>query len=348
MKIAVAGTIDTPISASSSAGTEIWTYNLCQELIRQKHNVVLFADGGSKIDGEVVSVCNHEELLDANGQISKSKLAIFTFEQIIKIADRQEEFDLIQISIFSFAYVLPAIKLFTKPVFITVHGSGMNYNDATLFFKRYPDPHYIFSSIAFANNWPAPKHSKIVPHGIKIEDFQYSDKTGDYFFWMSRISSEKRVEDAIEFVIKAKQKLIIAGPVRDQDYFDNYVKPKLNDNITYVGELNFAQKVEYYQKAKAFLFTAKPPEAFGLVAVEALACGTPVVAYNVGAMSEIIENGANGFIVPSGSVEGIVEAARKIDNIKRIDCRNSVQSRFNMESMINQYLDYYKSEINGQ
>jgi len=348
MKIAVAGTIDTPISASSSAGTEIWTHNFCQELIRQGHEIVLFADGSSKIDGEVVSICSHSELLDSEGKISKSKLAIFTFEQILQIAKRQQDFDLIQISIFSFAYVLPAVKLFTKPVFITVHGSGMSYIDADMFFKHYPSPHYIFSSKAFANSWPSPKNSKIVSHGIKIEDFLYSDKADDYFFWMSRISPEKRVEDAIKFAIDEGQKLVIAGPVRDQNYFDTNIKPNLNDKIQYVGELNFEQKVAYYQKAKAFVFTAKPPEAFGLVAVEALACGTPVIAYDVGAMSEIIENGLNGYIVKSGSVEDIAIAADNINKIKRNNCRDSVKDKFNMENMIKKYIDYYESELNGQ
>lgn len=346
MKIAVAGTIDTPIRASSSAGTEIWTYNFCQELVKQGHKVILFADSSSQVDGEVVPVCRHSDLLESKGQISKSKLAIFSFEQIIKIAQKQKEFDLIQISIFSFPYILPAINLFTKPVFITVHGSGMNYDDAALFFKLYPSPHYIFSSQSFADGWPQPKNSKIIPHGIKIEDFKYSAATDDYFFWMSRISPEKRVEDAIAFAKKTGHNLIIAGPIRNQEYYTKIVQPNLNNKIRYVGELNLKQKIQYYQKAKAFIFTAKPPEAFGLVVVEALACGAPVIAYDIGAMPEIIKNRNNGFLVKPGHIEGLIQAVKKIDTIDREKCRDSIKGHFDIDQMIDKYLKYYSEIIN--
>lgn len=346
MKIAVAGTIDTPIRALSSAGTEIWTYNFCQELVKQGHSVTLFAASGSKIDGEVAPVCHNNDLLETDGQISKSKLAIFTFEQILQIVKRQDEFDLIHISIFSFPYVLPAMNLFTKPVFITVHGSGMNYKDARMFFKLFPTPHYIFASKSFANGWPTPRNSKIILHGIKISDFSYSAVSDNYFFWMSRISPEKRVEDAISFAKKTGHNLIIAGPIRNQEYYDRIVKPNLNEKIKYVGELNFKQKVKYYQKAKAFLFTAKPPEAFGLVVIEALACGTPVIAYDIGAMSEIINDGVNGFLVEERQVEGIIEVVKEIDTINRKKCRDSIKGHFDINQMIKNYLNYYSEVIN--
>jgi glycosyltransferase involved in cell wall biosynthesis len=342
MKIAVAGTIDTPIRASSSAGTEIWTYNFCQELVRQGHKVTLFADSSSKIDGEVVSVCRNSDLSEPNGQISKSKLAIFTFEQILQIAKRQDAFDLIHISIFSFPYALPAMNLLVKPAFITVHGSGMNYHDAKMFFKLFPTPNYIFASKSFASSWPQPKKSKIILHGIKIEDFCYSATNDGYFFWMSRISPEKRVEDAIAFAKKTGHKLVIAGPIRNKEYYDRTVKPNLNKKILYVGELKLQEKIRYYQQAKAFLFTARPPEAFGLVVIESLACGTPVIAHDVGATAEIIENGVNGFILKSSSIKEMINVSNRVDSIKRRDCHDSVKIRFDMKCMISQYLDYYR------
>lgn len=342
MKIAVAGTIDTPINKYSSAGTEIWTYDFCQELVKRGHKVTLFSVASSKINGKVIPVCSSKDIMDKEGKISKSKLAVFTFEQISQIVQHQDEFDLIHISIFSFPYVLPALKFIEIPVFITFHGSGMSYSDARLLFKKYPEPHYVFASNYFAKNWPAPKCFKVIHHGIRTSDFQVSEKHEDYFFWLGRISPEKRVEDAIMFAQKTGSKLIIAGPTRDREYFNTAVEQNLNKNIKYVGELNFKEKIHYYQKAKAFLFTARPPEAFGLVVLEALACGTPVIAYNVGAMSEIIQTNKNGFLIKDGNVDGLIDASKNISQIDRKYCRDYIVNNFDIKQMVDKYLSYYQ------
>ena len=346
LKIAIAGTIDTPINSSSSAGTEIWTYNFCQELVREGHKGVLFADASSKINGEVVSVCKKSEILESDGKISRSKLAIFSTDQIIKIYQKQNQFDLVHISIFSFPYVLPVLKLIKKPIFITFHGSGMSEDDAKMFFLKYPDPHYIFASKMSYNQWPHPKKSTIIYHGINIQNFPFSEKREDYYFWMGRISPEKGVEDAISFAKKSGQKLIIAGPVRDQLYFENSVKPHLSSKIKYVGVLGLREKVRYYQKAKAFIFSVKSPEPFGLVVAESLACGTPVIASDLGAAKEIIVNGENGYLVKPNSVSEIIKASTKVNKIRREACRKSVEEKYNIQKMVDSYVKYYNEILN--
>lgn len=346
MKIAILGAIDSPISRDATAGTEIWTYNYVEQLIKRGHKVTLFADSKSSTSGKLVETTEFKDLIDSKtGQIVKSRFALLCIDEMVELVKKQNEFDLIHISVFSLPYVLPLTKLLTKPVFVTIHGSGFNYEDAKLVTKKYSNIHYVFISESFSRTWPKPKNYRIIHNGIDINNFPLSYSERKYYFWMSRISKEKGVEDVIEFSNKSGQDVIIAGPIRDQEYYNSQVKPFLKKKIKYVGELSLKEKVGYYQGAKAFLFPIKWPEPFGLVVVESMACGTPVVTYDLGAMKEIISNGVDGRIVKPGDIKGFISAAENTVGLGGEQCRKKVEKFFTIEKMVDNYEEYYHEII---
>jgi glycosyltransferase involved in cell wall biosynthesis len=152
-----------------------------------------------------------------------------------------------------------------------------------------------------------------------------------------------RKSNKIDIAKLSGEKLIIAGNILPQyaDYFEFRVKPLIDGKqIQFVGAANFKKKVELFQGAKAFLFPVKRPEPFGLVVIEALACGTPVIAFKRGSMPELIKEGETGFLVDS--VEQACQALKKIDKIKRETCRNWVKENFNLKRMVNRYEKLYK------
>lgn len=344
MKIAIVGTLDKPIKHDSSGGTEIWTYNFVEGLIKKGHEVTLFSLKGSESTGKTVEVCSQSDIT-TNGVFSREKFALYNIEEAMEVLKRQNDFDLIHVSVFPFYYFLPFVKLFSKPVIFTIHGfNQFDYDGAKSMFEENKEGYYVFPSAFFLKQWPKPQNFRVIHHGINIDNFSYSNKPDDYYFWIGRICKSKGIEDAIKFAQEADEKLIIAGPIDDQDYFDQAVKPHLEENIKYVGPVNFKEKVEYYKHSKALIFTSKVNEAFGLTIIESLACGSPVIAFDRGPSSEIIIDSYNGFLIETDrGVDGFLDASKKINQLERNNCRKSIEEKFNFENMLNQYLSVYES-----
>ena len=344
MKIAIIGLLDTPITKDSLGGTEIWTYNFAEKLISLGHEVTLFASEGSSFSGKFYQVANRSdvELPGSVLKLSKEKIVEFSIKQINEVIKIQDQFDIIHISNCNFYFYLPFIKKFHIPVIITVHSYNFSGSHAKELFEKYPQPFYVFNAKSFEKTWPAPKKYQVIYTGINLNDFEYNPNPENYIFWMGRIHQDKGIQDAIKFAQKSKEKLTIAGPIRNQEYFDQEVEPFLSDKIQYVGELNQIEKVDYYKKAKAFLLTTKREESFGLVAVEAMACGTPVIAYNRGALAEVISDGETGFVVEPDNIGELVEKSKLIDSIDRKACRARVEKNFDIDLMTKNYLDLYQ------
>lgn len=163
----------------------------------------------------------------------------------------------------------------------------------------------------------------------------------DYLFFLGRIEDIKGTHEAIEVAKRTQQKLIIAGniPQEHQSYFDKQVKPHLSETIKYVGRVNDKQKRHYLQHAKAMLFPIKWEEPFGIVMAESMACGTPVVAFNRGAVNEVIENGLNGYKV--NTIDEMVQAIKKLPEINYFNVQKNAQKRFDKEVITNKYLKLF-------
>ena len=210
----------------------------------------------------------------------------------------------------------------------------------------YKELYELFSSsnqhfISISNNQrrdaPDLPYLATVYNGTDVDLFNFSEEHEDYLLFAGRITPEKGVKEAIQVANESGHRLLIIGPVNhgSQDYFDQHIKPELNENILYLGRMDQDQLTTYYQKAKALLTPVQWEEPFGLTTVEAMACGTPVISLHRGAAPEIIEDGKSGFVVQS--VGEMIEAVQKIDQIKRRDCRERVIKAFSYERMIDQY-----------
>lgn len=343
MKIALVGAIDSETGEDAIAGTEIWTYNFLLELSARGHEVVLFGSKDSKVEQPLVASVDSKDLIDSHtGEISGMRLAYFSIEQMLELIKRQNDFDLIHLSVYSLQYYLPLLKLLNKPVVITVHGSGLNKEDADKILPLVKQLNFVFISNSFLLNWGKPEKYEVVYNGIRIDDFPFNEEKEDYLFWMGRISPEKGLDDAVKIAVRTNSKLIIAGPNRHPEFFNQNIKPRLSDKIKYVGELGLDEKVKYYQRAKAFLMPIHWEEPFGLVLIEAMACGTPVIAYDRGSVPEIIEDGKNGYIVAENDIDGMIDAIKNIDKIDQKYCRESVINRFTIDKMVSNYERIYQ------
>ena len=354
MKIALIGEVRNAISKNPVAGTEAWTYTFAEELIARKYEVTLFANAESQISaGKIVKICKQSEIDANSGSELRYRNRFFIAKEGLEAIKRQSEFDLIHVSIFGFYYILPFMKLMKKPIFITIHGFTHSSDFARLIFKTYPEINYTFISNFYSKKLPPPKHYSIIHNGIQAKNFPFSDRGKPYYFWINRINKEKGVEHAVKFAKKTNSKLFIAGPIVDRDYFNSEVKPNISSKIRYLGPLDFKNKVNYYKNAKATLITINWDEPFGLTVIESMACGTPVIAFNRGAMSEIIEDGKNGFLVnPEDGIPGIIKAKSKLDNMSneqykkmRRSCREHVEKNFTVEKMVDEYEKVYQKVI---
>jgi len=191
-------------------------------------------------------------------------------------------------------------------------------------------------------NWQA-----TVYHGLPADLYRFREQPGSYFAFLGRISPEKRVDRAIEIAKRVKIPLKIAAKVDrvDRKYFKNTIEPLLKDSLVeVVGEIGDREKDEFLGKAYALLLPIDWPEPFGLVMIEAMACGTPVIAYREGAVPEIMDEGQTGFIVEE--LEDAVEAALRIPKLSRKRCREVFDQRFTITRMANDYLQAYERLIN--
>jgi glycosyltransferase involved in cell wall biosynthesis len=185
--------------------------------------------------------------------------------------------------------------------------------------------HYISISNNQRRDAPDLAYLDTIYNGTDISLFNFSEKHEDFLLFAGRITAQKGVKEAIQVANESHHKLLIIGPINhgSQDYFDQYIKPQLNENILYLGRMDQAQLTTYYQKAKALLTPVQWEEPFGLTTIEAMACGTPVISLHRGAAAEIIENGKSGFIV--NSISEMVEAVGKVGKLNRRDARRRVE-----------------------
>ena len=198
-----------------------------------------------------------------------------------------------------------------------------------------------YVSISNANRTAELDYIATVYHGIDTSQFTFNPKPkGDYFLYFGRVHKDKGTKEAVEITKALNRRLIIAGIIQDQNYFNQYVQPHLKQGeIEYIGSVGAEKRDQLLGNAELLLHPINFSEPFGLSIVEAMACGTPVVAFNKGSMSELIIDGTNGFLV-NNSQEAI-EKLRNIKSIDRFNCRNSVEKHFSKEIMAQNYIKVY-------
>lgn len=340
MKIAQVAPLYERVPPQMYGGTERVVSYLTEELVSQGHEVTLFASGDSVTKAKLLSPCK-EALRLSSTCIDHYVHHVLMMEMVQKM---KNDFDIIHYHIDYMHF--PLSRYSDIPHVTTLHGR-LDIPDLFHLYKEFNEIPLISIShnqrkpIAKAN-WTAN-----VYHGLPYDLLEFNPKGGEYLAWVGRISSEKRVDRAIEIAIKCDMPLKIAAKVDkvDHQYYLNEIKPKLNHPlIEFIGEIGDDNKADFIGNAKALLFPIDWPEPFGLVMIEALACGTPVIAFKNGSVPEIIDEGVTGFIV--NSIEEAVEVVNnKIHLIKREVCRLIFEEKFSAERMANDYIESYKNLI---
>lgn len=336
MRIAQVAPLFESIPPKYYGGTERVVSYLTEELVRQGHDVTLFASGDSVTKARLIAPCRRSLRLDKQS-IDHMAHHVLVLEMVHQ---NLSNFDIIH---FHIDYLhFPLSRHFNTPHVTTLHGR-LDIPDLIDLYKEFRD----IPLVSISNSQREPlswvNWQGTVYHGLPVDLYSFHESRGDYLAFLGRISSEKRVDRAIEIAKRLNMKLKIAAKVDkiDRNYFEAVVEPLLNyPLIEYLGEIGEGEKDEFLGNAYALLFPIDWPEPFGLVMIEALACGTPVIAYRWGSVPEVIEHGQTGFIV--NSLDDAIEAVKQIPTIDRKRCREVFERRFSAGRMAQDYLAIYQ------
>jgi glycosyltransferase involved in cell wall biosynthesis len=319
-------------------GTERVVANLADELTRRGHAVTLFASGDSITAARLVAATARALRLDAEPQDPLAAHVV----QLAQVFARAEEFDLIHCHIGYLAF--PPARLVRTPTLHTLHGRLDVPGLGPVFHHFRSLPLVSISNAQRAPlasldlNWMATVH-----HGVPLEHYRYSPAAGGYLAFLGRISPEKRPDLAIEVARRVNLPLKIAAKVDavDRQYFEREIVPLLDDpRIEFLGEIGEEDKPAFLGGALALLFPVDWPEPFGLVMIEALACGVPVIARPCGSVPEVIVPGRTGFV--ADTVAELVDAVKRLDTISRLACRRHAEEHFTVGRMIDRYEAVYE------
>lgn len=328
-----------PVPPRTYGGIELMLDNLVEELAKRNYEVTLFASGDSKTKARLISPIKQALWLQRG--LKNPHAAIIKLLKLVK--EQASSFDLIHNHFNFFMFPLTFCDGL-PPILTTIHRplNGL-YAEAI---KLFPQIH--FCAISQDAKQSAEKQGipiiDVVPNGINPELYQFNAKPKDYLLYLGRLNKEKGVVTALEIAKKAKQKIIVAGNIvgaEEWTHFMQNVQPRLNEEgVSFLGQVDFKEKVKVFKNAKALLFPIDRREPFGLVMIEAMACGTPVIAFRKGSVSEVVEHGKTGFIVDTE--KEMIEAIGKISFIKRAACRRLVEEKFNLNLMVNRYEKLYE------
>lgn len=339
MKIAQVAPLHEAVPPKLYGGTERVVHYLTEALIELGHQVTLFASGDSVTKANLIS---H---VDTALRLNPSCVDPIAHHiaQLQDVVERADEFDIIH---FHTDYIhFPISETISTPHVTTLHGR-LDIPDLQYLYSKFP--HQPVISISNDQRKPLPQANFVgtVYHGLPGQLLKPGKGEGGYLAFLGRISPEKGLPQAIEVAKKAGLPLKIAAKIdkADRDYYEAEVKHLLDHPlIEYIGEINEAQKTEFLGNALALMFTINWCEPFGMVMIESMACGTPVIAYPCGSVPEVIDNGKSGFIVHS--VDEAVEAVRNIQQTDRALVRSTFEERFLAERMALDYVALFEKLV---
>jgi glycosyltransferase involved in cell wall biosynthesis len=339
MRIAQVAPLFESVPPSLYGGTERVVSALTEELVSRGHDVTLFASGDS-VTTAALTPCSPRSLrLEGNVH---DHVAL-TMIELAKVFDRQDEFQLIHNHVDYFAF--PFARQVHTPLITTTHGR-LDLDEIRGVYRYFAEAPLV--SISNAQRRPLPEAHWLatVYNGIDFRLFNLRPEPGKYLAFLGRISPEKRPDRAIEIARALEMPLKIAAKVDavDKDYFEHVVRPHLsNPLIEFVGEVGDRDKDEFLGNAYVYLFPIDWPEPFGLTMVEAMACGTPVVATNCGSVPEIVENGVSGFVCES--LREMIDKVASAQRLDRTKCRAYAEARFSAAAMADGYEEVYRQAL---
>jgi glycosyltransferase involved in cell wall biosynthesis len=338
MRIAQVAPLYESVPPKLYGGTERVVSWLTEELVHQGHEVTLFASGDSETQAKLIPACPRALWRDKDCRETLPhhvRLMELVFDDVSR-------FDAIH---FHCDYLhFPLLRRHPCPSVTTLHGR-MHTPDLGPLFAEYSDVPLVSISNDQRRPIPDANWQATVYHGLLRSLHTFQERSGDYLAFLGRMSPEKRVDRAIQIARLAGMKLKIAAKIypEERTYFHETIEPLLRESqsfVEFIGEVGGQAKDEFLGNAHAMLFPIDWPEPFGLVMIEALACGTPVIAWNNGSVPEIIDDGVTGFVVDS--VEDAAEAVGRVAWLERSACRKSFESRFDAGRMARDYVEVYR------
>jgi glycosyltransferase involved in cell wall biosynthesis len=357
MKILIVSLLKRSITPTMTASRPRMIFELTKRLIAKGHTVTILGTGDSHVPGA-----------DVIGVIPKSFIELPAFENpfhaetayYLLLAKKLEElapsYDIIHNHAFPEAPVFLVAEKLTTPMVSTVHVQATPELDDTL--AAFKKTHLVSISGAHKKGFKKAPVTQVIYNGIDTDLYAFEPKKEDYMLWIGRLSKAKNddgsfmdpkgVKWAIALSEKTGVPLKLSGNVEDREFFDTEVKTHLSDKIQWIGDVSGEQPlskdevVKLMQKAKVFMMTVNWDEPFGLVMAEAMSCGTPVIGFDRGAVSEVIKEGVTGFVVdPKEGVAGLATALKNIDSIDPKACRDHVLKHFSLERMVGEYEKLY-------
>lgn len=344
--------LETPVPAGFGYSPASVAQSLAEGLQKAGHDVTFYGPEGTDLDVFRIETCGlrpfaktPEELHDQIATpdlFSDYRFAVNDAVMARHMLERAHRGEFDVVIFHHFESVLPIASLYpTVPIVYILHDFMDEERNRLIGMTSSPNQHFVSISNSQRQYAPDLNYLATVYNGIDIGTFTPGETNGDesgYLFYSGRITQYKGAREAVQIALQTKRRLLIAGSLSKQDYwyFDEYIKPYLDDQILFLGMLDREQLVKYYQKASALLVPIQWEEPFGLTMAEANACGTPVIAFNRGSVKELIEDGKNGYIVHN-SAEMIL-AIEKIKKINRGDCRKHAVDNFSLERMIDSYV----------
>lgn len=310
---------------------------LAEGLTQKGLDVTLFATGDSYTSGHLEWICPHayEEDQNLDPKVWECLHIAHLFEKADKYDIIHNNYDFLPLSY---------SRLVKTPLVTTIH--GFSSPRIIPVYRRYNDhTHYV--SISYADRHPELQYIANIYHGIELDKFTYQPESGSYLLYFGRIHRDKGTAEAIEIARRSGMPLLIAGIIQDQDYYDRYVAPHLEEEkIVYLGSVGPEQRNKLLGGAYALLHPINFNEPFGLSVIEAQACGTPVIAFPRGSMREVIQDGSSGFLVED--IDAAVNRLENISLLRRSDCRRWVENNFSQEHMIEEYIKVYQKILDQE
>lgn len=351
LRIAQIVSLQESVPPKGKNGLEFMVHYLTEELVRRGHEVTLFATKDSKTSARLIPVVSYPA---SKKYIYGWNSTNYALAGMVKACEMKEEFDIIHTHVGNTAYYFA--DLVDVPIVETIHSpavvskkpkkkrsvNDIYWQDAA---KRSDMVHHVFVSHSQKNNSKLKKNISVVHNGIDLEKFSFKNDPKDYFVYLGYITEDKGAHLAARVAKKANVKLKLAGSCSGcKDYFKERVKPYLRKGkIEYVGAVNPQERNRLLGGARGILVPLQWEEPFGLVMIEAMACGTPVIGFDRAAVPEIVEDGKTGFVVKDE--KEMARAIKKIEEIKREDCRNHVERYFTVQKMADEYEEVYGKVI---